>query len=71
MYRLRLLIFENFSHLSSSFSFYLLGPSEAIKWPEPYYQNRTIDVLVYLAKNMTAINQTEEYKGIGMKIVWI
>jgi hypothetical protein len=39
------------------------GGNAAIKWNQPENLQRTNDVLVYLAKNLTAVNNTEDYKG--------
>lgn len=39
------------------------GGNESIKWDEPENQKRTTDVLVYLAKNLTTVNQTAGYEG--------
>jgi hypothetical protein len=39
------------------------GGHDAIHWHEPKYLQKTTDVLVALARNLTATNATEAYAG--------
>jgi hypothetical protein len=39
------------------------GTNDDIKWTQPENLKRTNDVLVALAKNLTATNETDDYAG--------